>query len=137
MSLIKINRQPSVRDLRVFALLSVVFATVLASTAQIKGWSQLAVTITGLGLLTGMAAILRPKSLKPVYLTTVYLTLPIGYVVSHLILAVIYYLLITPMGLIMRLARYDPLKRKFEPTAKSYWITRSDNRSPTTYFRQY
>ena len=45
--------------------------------------------------------------------------------VSPLMLAVIYFAVITPTGLAMRLLRHDPLRLRPAPDAKSYWIERS------------
>ncbi|MCW2502789.1 MAG: hypothetical protein JWO79_1073 [Actinomycetia bacterium] len=36
-------------------------------------------------------------------------------------LALVYYLLVTPIGLVSRLVR-DPLRRRKDPRAASYWI---------------
>lgn len=46
-------------------------------------------------------------------------------VVSPIVLGVMYFGLVTPYGLVMRIFRDDPLRRKFEPGAKSYWIQRA------------
>lgn len=62
---------------------------------------------------------------------------PIGWVVSHFLLALVFYLLVFPIGLMMRLFRYDALKRRFDPGAKSYWIKRESSKDPQDYFRQY
>jgi hypothetical protein len=35
-----------------------------------------------------------------------------------------FFLVITPMGLVMRALRRDPLRRQFEPQGESYWIRR-------------
>ena len=44
----------------------------------------------------------------------------LGYINSHLLLALVFYLLFTPVGLVMRLVRRDPLERGgFQPTAPS------------------
>ncbi len=45
-------------------------------------------------------------------------------VVSPIVLGVMFYLVITPTGLLMRLFGKDPLRLKFDGTAKSYWIPR-------------
>jgi hypothetical protein len=44
--------------------------------------------------------------------------------ISPLVLAVLFYGCVTPIGFLMRLAGNDPMRRKLEPAAKSYWITR-------------
>ena len=45
-------------------------------------------------------------------------------IVNPLVMGLLFYLTITPMALIMRLIGKDPLRRNFEPEAKSYWIER-------------
>ena len=63
--------------------------------------------------------------------------MPIGWVISHLLLSIIYYLLLTPIGIIMRLVGYDPMKRKLEKKRETYWVTRQQVRDPNRYFKQY
>jgi len=63
--------------------------------------------------------------------------LPLGWTVSHLLLAVVYYLVITPIGLVMRLAGRDPLQRKFDRTADTYWIQRKQPDNSKRYFQQF
>ena len=45
----------------------------------------------------------------------------INLVVTHVILVLAYYLVITPAGLIMRAVGHDPMQRKRKPDAESYW----------------
>ena len=47
---------------------------------------------------------------------------PMGWVFSHVLLGVTYYLVITPIGLILRLLGKDPMRRRFDREAKTYWI---------------
>jgi hypothetical protein len=79
-----------------------------------------------------------PAFMRLVFLGMSYLAWPIGFVVSHVVLAAVYYLVITPVGLLLRLFRYDPMKRHFDRDAPSYWI-RHDPRegAPDRYFRQF
>ena len=44
---------------------------------------------------------------------------------------------LTPIGLAMRVFRYDPMSRALEPDRKSYWIERDPQPDPKQYFRQY
>lgn len=62
---------------------------------------------------------------------------PIGFVISHLLMAVIYYLVVTPIGLALRLTRRDPLERRFDPARTSYWHQRSQRRAAASYFKLY
>jgi hypothetical protein len=63
--------------------------------------------------------------------------LPIGWVISHLILLATYYLVFTPVGLLMRLVGYDPLNRRFDRAAKSYWTQHDSGVETARYFKQY
>lgn len=45
-------------------------------------------------------------------------------ITSPIILGVMFYLVITPIGLLMRLAGKDLLRLKFDPDSPSYWIRR-------------
>jgi hypothetical protein len=47
----------------------------------------------------------------------------LGWVNSRIVLAALFYLVVTPMGLVMRLSGRDPMARKFEPQAQSYRVT--------------
>jgi ABC-type uncharacterized transport system permease subunit len=74
--------------------------------------------------------------LRVVYLGLSYATYPIGYAVSHVVLVVVYYLVLTPIGLAMRLFGYDPLAGRFDAGAKTYWTPRENPKSVESYFKQ-
>lgn len=48
----------------------------------------------------------------------------LGKVVSPIALGVLFYLVFTPIGLLMRLMGKDPLRLKYDPAGDSYWIRR-------------
>ena len=59
-------------------------------------------------------------------------------IASPLVLGILFYGCITPIGLLMRLAGKDPMRRKFEPAAKSYWIVREPpGPAPETFRNQF
>ena len=62
---------------------------------------------------------------------------PIGWTISTLVLAVVYYLVLTPIGLIMRVVGYDPMHRKIDRDATTYWIARESQTDAKRYFRQF
>ena len=65
------------------------------------------------------------------------LTVPVGVCIQVLLLCVFFYLVLTPVGLVMRLLGRDPLSRSFEEAAPSYWIPCRHHGDPRRYFRQY
>jgi hypothetical protein len=49
----------------------------------------------------------------------------------------IYYLVFTPIGLIMKLSGRDALQRRFEPAENSYWNVKLPETKKERYFHQY
>jgi hypothetical protein len=62
---------------------------------------------------------------------------PIGWTVSIVVMGLVYYVVLTPIGVAMRLFGYDPMDRVFDRSADSYWIQRRTDRSASEYFRQF
>jgi hypothetical protein len=85
----------------------------------------------------GLVGYLHPSVIRPVYIVWMALAMPIGWVVSHLLLLMVYYLIFTPVGLLMRLVGYDPLTRSFDRTANSYWMPHNQCTDVAQYFKQY
>lgn len=83
------------------------------------GWIPL-----GLGVVLLSAGVFSPKSLRPVYKIWMMLSMALGFITSHLVLMILYYFLFTPIGLVMRFVRKDPLERAWDPEALTYWKKR-------------
>ena len=47
------------------------------------------------------------------------------HIVSPVILGILYFILIVPIGVIMRFKRCDPMNRSFKSELQSYWIPRA------------
>lgn len=69
-----------------------------------------------------LPALLVPGALRPVYTTWMKIGHGIGWVNTRIILGVLFYVLVLPMGLIMRLFGNDPMARKRDKSASSYRI---------------
>jgi hypothetical protein len=76
------------------------------------------------GCILLLSGLLIPILLKPLYNGWMALALTIGFFMSRILLALIFFFLFTPIGLIMRLLKKDPLDQKTDPSAVSYWIRR-------------
>ena len=66
-----------------------------------------------------------------------YAALPIGWTVSHLMRGVVYFAVVTPIGLLSRLVRGDTLHRRPDRNARSYWIERRRRNGTGRYLRQF
>jgi hypothetical protein len=136
MALIRINHNPTRTQLTVFAVAWLIFFGIWGGIAAAKGLATVAwVVWTSAGVIP-LLGWFFPRGLRWVYLALSYATYPIGFVVSHVVLGLIYYLVFTPLGLIMRLLRYDPLARRFEAQTESYWKARPNPKPVASYFRQ-
>ncbi len=61
-----------------------------------------------------------PLALAPVYKAWMWLGYVLGYFNSRIILGVVFFVVITPLGIALKLLRRDPLERKIEPAAETY-----------------
>jgi hypothetical protein len=71
-----------------------------------------------------LAALLFPSALAPLNRLWLRIGLLLHRVVSPIALGIMFFLVITPMGLLMRAMGKDPLRLRPEPDAGSYWIDR-------------
>ena len=135
MSLLQLDVMPSARQLRWFAALWwPAMCAVIGTVAFRKGYATAAFSIWIAGGLLALAGSWRPAILQPLYVGLMRLTYPIGWVVSHLVLAVIYFAIITPIGFLVRIF-HDPMERNLDRSTSSYWIPRQPS-DPDRYFRQ-
>lgn len=126
-------RLPSERS---FGLL---FAAVFAGFA---GWAwyadrpTLGATLLVAAVLFLALAFVAPKLLAWPNRLWFKLGMALNAVVSPIVLFVMFAVMFVPVALVMRLAGRDPLKRRFEPGAASYWIDRSPPGPPPESFKQ-
>ncbi len=62
---------------------------------------------------------------------------PIGFVVSSVLMALVFYGIITPVGLVFRVLRRDPLNRRFDGNTGSYWVPHHQVEELERYFKQF
>jgi hypothetical protein len=119
------SQQPTPKDLRQFGLLvGGVFAVIGLWPIVFRSESpRLWANILG-GLLIILGAI-APQSLKQVHKGWMKVGHVLGAINTKIILGIIYYLLITPMGLAMRLMGKDPMHRTLAQGTDTYRIVRA------------
>jgi TRAP-type C4-dicarboxylate transport system permease small subunit len=139
MALIELKLDPTRRELRIFGLVlfPVFFALVGLMTWKIVGSLQAAVIIWSVALGITLVGLASLTFMRAVYVGWMYAAYPIGWTISHVMFATVYYLLITPIGLTMRLAGRDLLKLRLDRSSRSYWIRRKPAEDLDRYFRQF
>ena len=138
MALIEVNWNPPRNQLRQFAVLFLIFIGGLGTVLYFKGKPLIVSEILwNLSWVVCLAGVIYPPLVRPVYVVMMAVALPIGFVVSTILMLVIYYLIVTPIGLVMRLFGYDPMRMRPAAGTESFWIERPKASDVRRYFRQY
>jgi hypothetical protein len=136
--MIDLNLNPSKRDLRIFSLAALAFLTFIAWVVWRKSGSTTATgALVAVGVLLAVLGLSIPRAVRPVFVVLMVINYPIGWVVTHVVMALIFYLVVTPVGVIMRLSGRDPMERHFDRSAKTYWKPRRVETDASRYFRQF
>jgi len=91
-----------------------------------------------LGFLLILSGLIIPQLLKPLNKAWMTLAILLGWVMTRVILAILFYLAITPIGLIAKVVRKDFLDLKIDKSHESYWVKRDrKNLKPIDYERQF
>jgi Saxitoxin biosynthesis operon protein SxtJ len=146
MALIAFTWKPTRGQLRWFGCLwlPLVFALIAwrplaREAAGHRGEWDLAIVagLGALGLLSLVAGLAAPRLLRPVFVGLLIITWPIGFVVSHVILAALFFLLLTPTAWVMRAMCRDALHLAISRQAPSYWQPRAGSSPLSRYFNQF
>lgn len=130
--------KPTPSVLRWFGLIMLTFFVALAVMARFKLHApQASLWLAGIGLVVSLVYYAVRSLRVPMYLAWMKLFFPMAWIVSHAIVAVIYYLVLTPIGLLMRLVGRDPLSRRFDRSAPTYWARMRRVPALSDYFKQY
>ncbi len=90
------------------------------------------------GITLVIAGALSPRVLKPFQKAWMTLAILMNWVMTRVLLSVLFYLAITPIGLFMRLTGKDILNERLEPRKLSYWKIRPSNpHAPAEYEKQF
>ncbi len=138
MSLVEINWNPEKGQLRMFGLTAViVLGAVAISLRFVFGVSGVAaLLVASVGLCIFVVSLISIKAVRIIYLGLTFAAMPIGLVISFLLMATFYFLILTPVGLVFRLLGRDVLARKFKADTPTYWTPHQQTSDPEQYFHQ-
>jgi hypothetical protein len=138
MAIVKLNRDPSPRDLRWFGILFAVFIGLFGLVAW-RRWGSLdaARVIWAVAVVVPAVYYAVPGLRRSIYVGWMYLVYPVGLVVSYAVLALVYFGVITPVGSLLRVFGRDPLQRAPDPARASYWVEHSTGDDAARYFKQF
>jgi hypothetical protein len=132
------SQEPTPRELRYFGLALAGFLGVVGALARWKWQAPAAGWLLGcLGAAVAVAYYAMPPLRRPLFLAWRMLLHPVQRTVSYVVLAFAYYLVFTPVGLLLRLVGRDSLGGGFESETTSYFVRRRITSDPARYFRQF
>ena len=138
MALTAINRNPAAADLRSFGRLLGPFVAVAGGILAARSGSLRAgLIVWGVGGALTLVYLAAPGARRAIFLGWTYVTYPIGWLISHTVMAAVYFLVFAPIGFLLRRLGRDLLDRRIEPTADSYWVAREPEPGADRYFRQF
>jgi len=139
MAIIEIKRNPSKRELRQFAaILFPAFFGIVGCLVWCKTGSLLApLIIWSVALTVSLVGYFVPPFMRVIFVGWMCAVYPIGWTISHVVLAGVFYLVLTPIGMAMRLSGLDPMQRRFRRSARTYWSPHNPAGPTSRYFRQF
>ncbi len=137
--LVRINKNPSRHDLRMFAAVWFpLFCGLFGVLVWRKSGSLDAPEIIwSVGAALSLVSFFVLPLARLLSLALAYATFPIGFVVSHIIVTLVFFLVVTPVGLALRLFGHDALHLQFDRSAKSYWTPRPEPPPAESHFHQF
>jgi len=145
--MVEINLSPDEKTLRSFGFIALAGFGVLALLAY-KEWAifavglgelrvPVAIGLAALGVVSALVSLVYPRANRPLFVGLSILAFPIGFVLSYIIMGTLFFLVIAPIGLMMRLLGHDPMHRKTDDDADSYWSPARPARPAADYFKQF
>ncbi len=144
---VELNLNPDARTLRQFGFIALVGFGALALCARFEvllfaaglGGARDAVSgsLGAVGALSALLSCVRPTLNRPLWVALTLVTYPIGMVLSYVLMGVLFFCIIAPVGALLRALGKDPLEHGFSREAESYWSTIRTRREKQSYFRQF
>ncbi len=123
---------------RSFGYVFCVVFCIIAALQFFAGRVPIAIGLAGGAAFFLLAALVKPKLLAPLNKLWTAFGLVLHRIMNPLILGIMFFIVCTPMGVVMRCFGYDPLRMKPDGDADSYWIVRDPaGPSPETMKNQF
>ena len=102
-----------------------------------KAHTVLGLSLAALALTVSAVGLTRPEWVRFIYVGWMVLAFPIGWTVSQVMLALMFFGLFAPFGLVFRLIGRDPLQRTRPSGRESYWEPKPTPTDLKRYFKQF
>jgi hypothetical protein len=132
------KKEVTKKQLRTFGIALSILLAGIGLVHFLKGHTPQNLWFWGAAGVVFLTTLSVPILIKPIYHVAIFIAHILGWINTRIILGVIYYLLFTPIALIMKLSGRDALNRKFDKPAITYWNIKERKSIPKEqYLRQF
>ena len=124
---------PTPRVLRQFSAAWLVFFLALA----LKHHHSMAGHILAGVALIGVLGLVKPQAVRWLFVGATIAAFPIGWVVTYVVLLVMFYLVLTPLAFVFRWRGRDELQLKRQSGRESFWLELGETTEPGRYLTQF
>jgi hypothetical protein len=131
-----LNRNPTRRDLVSFGVIVAAGMATIAGLLHHYGHEERALVCLAVG---GAVLVLSwvPPIGRRLYVLWMGLGMTIGFFTAPVVMLVVYFVVVVPVGLWFKLVRRDAMRRRLDPQATSYWEDYPRSKEPASYVRQF
>jgi len=129
--------KPTPRVLRQFAAAWLVFFLAVAAQQMFLRSRATAAGVLGAIALIGLVGLVKPSAVRWLFVGATVAAFPFGWVVTQVVLAVMFYVVLTPLALVFRWRGRDELQLRPKPEQTSFWVTRHPERDVRRYLKQF
>jgi len=112
-------------------------ALLLGSRVFAHHWKPFPIWLGAIGFCCGVVLWCFPRIARPFYLVWYFLGACIGLVMGNLLLALLFYVGLTPVGLLRRALGGSSIRRRWQKARASYWHDAKKGVDPKRYYRQF
>jgi hypothetical protein len=130
--------KPTTKALRQFAAAWLVFFLAFgAHQYLVRRHHEAGVALMSLAVVIGVLGLVKPAAVRWIFVGWMVLAFPIGWVISGLMLLLMFYCVLTPVAVVFRIRGRDLLKRKRAPEGNTFWTPKAPPQDIRSYLRQY
>jgi hypothetical protein len=100
-------------------------------------WKPIFLWLGLIGFLLGVVLWLLPSIAQPFYVVWYFIACSMGFVIGNILLIAFYYIIVTPIGLILRGFGKLSLQKSFNKSASTYWRDVEKKLDLQRYYRQF
>jgi hypothetical protein len=130
--------KPTTKALRQFAAAWLIFFLAFgAHQYLVRHHPGVGLALMSMAVVIGLLGLVKPSAVRWIFIGWTVLAFPIGWVISALMLLLMFYGILTPVAMFFRMQGRDLLRRKRAPEGTTFWVPKESPQDVRSYFRQY